>query len=235
MRLTPHGSICAYSPGTPNSRNPSRKPRPATWGGGSTTPGIKTVSPFSGDPDTQWRGRGGVMEAGEGASCVADVSAGARRGSASDSFVTASDSFAHVSGSAAGVGEQGSKEEERAGEERARERQAQAMRAALKENKEKDVKFADKLNELGRLWERALMPADEQQVYMCQYICTHPITHAHTLTHTQAQTQHLPTHPPTHAALPRRARSAHALAEAGAGGCCARGGLGAGIASQRCC
>ena len=198
MRLTPHGSICAYSPGTPNSRNPSRKPRPATWGGGSTTPGIKTVSPFSGDPDTQWRGRGGVMEAGEGASCVADVSAGARRGSASDSFVTASDSFAHVSGSAAGVGEQGSKEEERAGEERARERQAQAMRAALKENKEKDVKFADKLNELGRLWERA------------------------------------PTHPPTHAALPRRARSAHALAEAGAGGCCARGGLGAGIASQRC-
>ena len=199
MRLTPHGSICAYSPGTPNSRNPSRKPRPATWGGGSTTPGIKTVSPFSGDPDTQWRGRGGVMEAGEGASCVADVSAGARRGSASDSFVTASDSFAHVSGSAAGVGEQGSKEEERAGEERARERQAQAMRAALKENKEKDVKFADKLNELGRLWERA------------------------------------PTHPPTHAALPQRARSAHALAEAGAGGCCARGGLGAGIASQRCC
>ena len=235
MRLTPHGSICAYSPGTPNSRNPSRKPRPATWGGGSTTPGIKTVSPFSGDPDTQWRGRGGVMEAGEGASCVADVSAGARRGSASDSFVTASDSFAHVSGSAAGVGEQGSKEEERAGEERARERQAQAMRAALKENKEKDVKFADKLNELGRLWERALMPADEQQVYMCQYICTHPITHAHTLTHTHTETQHLPTHPPTHAALPRRARSAHALAEAGAGGCCARGGLGAGIASQRCC
>ena len=202
MHLKAHVSMCAYSPGTPNSRNPSRKPRPATWGGGSATPGIKNVSPYPGDADTEWRGRGGVTEPGEGATVVADVSAGARRGSAADSFVTASDSFAHVSGSAAGAGEQGSKEEERAreeraGEDRARERQAQAMRAALKENKDKDVKFADKLNELGRLWERALMPADEQQVHVSRHLHTPHHAPARARAHTHTHTAL--THPSTHA------------------------------------